>query len=273
MSVKAVHLEAVSDLTSEAFIAALRRFVARRGAPTLIWSDNGTNFVGANRELKEIYEFLSQQEVSGSITDVCSGLGIEWRFIPEHGPHFGGLWEAVVKSTKTHLRRIVGDVKLTFEELSTVLAQVEACLNSRPLVSVNVPDEDGIEVLTPGHFLIGRPLCALPDPSFSYRPVSLLKRWDLCQNLIRHFWQRWSSEYLTSLNKFNKWHHPTRNLQVGDIVIIREDTLVPTKWPLARVSQVHCGQDGLVRVATVKTAKGTYKRPVTKLALLLSSSD
>ena len=273
LSVKAVHLEAVSDLTSEAFVAALRRFVARRGTPTLIWSDNGTNFVGANRELKEIYEFLSQQEVNGSIADVCSGLGIEWRFIPEHGPHFGGLWEAVVKSTKTHLRRIVRDVKLTFEELSTVLAQVEACLNSRPLVSVNVPDEDGIQVLTPGHFLIGRPLCALPDPSFSYRPVSLLKRWDLCQNLIRHFWQRWSSEYLTSLNKFSKWHHPTRNLQVGDVVIIREDTLVPTKWPLARVSQVHCGQDGLVRVATVKTAKGTYKRPVTKLALLLSSTD
>ena len=273
LSVKAVHLEAVSDLTSEAFIAALRRFVARRGTPTLIWSDNGTNFVGANRELKEIYEFLSQQEVSGSITDVCSGLGIEWRFIPEHSPHFGGLWEAAVKSTKTHLRRVVGDVKLTFEELSTILAQVEACLNSRPLVSVNVPDEDGIEVLTPGHFLIGRPLCALPDPSSSYRSVSLLKRWDLCQNLIRHFWQRWSSEYLTSLNKFNKWHHPTRNLQVGDVVIIREDTLVPTKWPLARVSQVHRGQDGLVRVVTVKTEKGTYKRPVTKLALLLSSSD
>ena len=136
-----------------------------------------------------------------------------------------------------------------------------------------MPDEDGIQVLTPGHFLIGRPLCALLDPSFSYRPVSLLKRWDLCQNLIRHFWQRWSSEYLTSLNKFSKWHHPTRNLQVGDVVIIREDTLVPTKWPLARVSQVHCGQDGLVRVATVKTAKGTYKRPVTKLALLLSSTD
>lgn len=166
--VKAVHLEAVSDLTSEAFIATLRRFVARHGSPTLIWSDNGTNFVGANRELKEMY-------------DVYSTLGIEWR---ERSPHFGGLWEAAVKSAKTHLCRVVGDVKLTFEELSTVLTQIEACLNSRPLVPVNVPDEDGIEVLTPGHFLIGRPLCALPDPSFSLCSVSLLKRWDLCQSLI-----------------------------------------------------------------------------------------
>ena len=269
LAVKAVHLEAVSDLTSEAFVAALRRFVARRGCPTLIWSDNGTNFVGANRELKEMHEFLAQQDTGRTVTDVCSTLGIEWRFIPERSPHFGGLWEAAVKSAKTHLRRVVGDVKLTFEELSTVLAQIEACLNSRPLVPANIPDEDSIEVITPGHFLIGRPLCALPDSSFSYRSISLLKRWDLCQSLIRHFWQRWSTEYLASLNKFNKWHHPTRNIQSGDVVILHEDNIMPTKWPLARVVQVHGGKDGLVRVVTVKTAKGTYKRPVTKLALLL----
>ena len=237
--VKAVYLEAVSDLTSEAFIAALRRFVARRGCPTLIWSDNGTDFVRANRLLKEIYEFLSQEDTGRTVTDVCSTLGIEWRFIPEHGPHFSGLWEAAVKSVKTHLHRIMGEVKLTFEELTTVLTQIEACLNSRPLV----PDEDGIEALTPGHFLIGQPLCALPDPSSSHRSISLLKRWDLCQNLIRHFWKRWSTEYLTS---FNKWRHPSRNRQVGDVVVLKEDNVMPTKWPLARVVEVHRGKDGLV---------------------------
>ena len=134
------------------------------------------------------------QEVGSLITDVCTSLGIEWKFIPEHSPHFGGLWEAAVKSAKTHLRCIVGEVKLTYEELSTVFAQIEAYLNSRPLVPVNTPDEDGIQVLTSGLFLIRRPLCALPDPSSSHRPVSLLKRWDLCQNLIWHFWRRWSDE-------------------------------------------------------------------------------
>ena len=170
----------------------------------LIWSNNGTNFVGANNELRGMYELLSQQDTGRAITDFCSHLGIEWRFIPERTPHFGGLWEAAVKSTKMHLRHIVGEVKLTFEELSTVLAQIEACLNSRPLVPLNTPDEDGIEALTPGHFLIGRPLCALPDPSSSYRQLSLLKCWDLCQNLSRHFWKRWSAEYLTTLNKFCK---------------------------------------------------------------------
>ena len=127
LKVKAVHLEAVSDLTSEAFISALQRFVARWGCPMLILSDHGTNFVSANRELKEMFKFLSKQDVQSSIADFCSNLGIEWKFIPEHSPHFGGLWEAGVNSTKKHLRYVVGDTKLTFEELSTVLAQIEAC--------------------------------------------------------------------------------------------------------------------------------------------------
>ena len=169
LSVKAVHLEAVSDLTSEAFIATLRRFIARRGYPTLIWSDNGTNFVGANREIKEFHEFLKKQQTNGVISEFCSTSNVEWRFIPEHGPNFGGLWEVAVKSTKTHLRRIVGDVKLSFEEFTTVLAQIEACLNSRPLVYTNSPDDDGIEILTPGHFLIGQSMTLLPDSAVSYR--------------------------------------------------------------------------------------------------------
>ena len=273
LTVKAVHLEVVSNLTSEALVATLRRFVARRGCPTLIWSDNGTNFVGANHELKEMYEFLSRKDVRDAIANSCVSLGVEWKFIPEHSPHFGGLWEAAVKSMKKHLRRVVGDVKLTFEELSTMLTQIEACLNSRPLVPFNAPDDDGIDVLTPGHFLIGRPLCALPDPSSSYCSMSLLKRWDLCQNLVRNFWRRWSTDYLTSINKFHKWKYPNRNIQSGDLVVIREDSLFPTKWHLGRLCQVYQGKDGFVRVATVKTSTGTFKRPVTKLALILPTDE
>ena len=272
LSVKAVHLELVSDLTSEAFIACLRRFVARRGKPSLILSDHGTNFVGADRELKEFVEFLKHQKTQGVISDFCSTQHIQWKFIPEHAPHFGGLWEAAVKSMKTHLKRIVASVKLTFEEFTTVLTQMEACLNSRPLVSLSC-DNDGIDVLTPGHFLIGRPLESLPDPAFSYRSVSLLRRWHLCQNLVRHFWQRWSSDYLSNLRKYTKWHHPSRNASVGDVVILQEDGLVPAKWPLAKIVEVHPGKDGLVRVVTVKTQSGTYKRPIHKLALLLPAEN
>ena len=174
----------------------------------------------------------------------------------------------MIKSAKTHLRRIVGDLKLKFEEFTTILAQIESCLNSRPLLSVSSPDDDSIEVLTPGHFLIGRPPCSLSDPSFSFCPVSLLRHWDLCQNLICHFWKRWSAEYLSTLNKCMKWHYLSRNLAVGNVVLLK-DGIVPTKWPLARVTQVHTGSDCLVRVVTVQIMKSTYKRPVSKIALLL----
>ena len=266
LAVKAVHLELVSDLTTECFVAALRRFVARRGCPSLIWSDHGTNFVGANRELKELNVFLNHQVTHGAISEFCCGHNITWKYIPERSPHFGGLWESAVKN---HLKRIVSPVKLSFEEFTTVLTQVEACLNSRPLVPTNSADDDGIEVLTPGHFLIGKPVSALPDPQLSYKSISILRRWHLCQCLIRHFWQRWQNEYLSTLNRYNKWKYPTRNVSAGDIVVVQESGTAPTKWPLGRVLETHPGKDGLVRVVTLKTSQGTYTRPVSKIAVLL----
>ena len=268
MSVKAVHLEAVSDLTSAAFIACLRRFVARRGKPFCIWSDHGTNFVGASRELAEMAEFLRGQISTGDVPNFCASQGIRWNFIPEQAPHFGGLLESAVKSVKMHLKRVVGDAKLTFEELATILTQIEACLNSRPLVSTP-SDGDGIDVLTPGHFLIGQPLEALPDPPSSLQAVTTLRRWNLCQALIRHFWKRWSLDYFSSLRRCSKWHSPSRNLKVGDIVMLREESFVPTKWPLGKIIDLHPGKDGVVRVVTLRTATGTYKRPIVKVALLL----
>ena len=272
LSVKAVHLELVSDLTTAAFLAALRRFIARRGRPSRMWSDHSTNFVGATNEIKELIRVLEEKKSQGIVSEFCSSQKIEWQFIPERAPHFGGLWEAAVKSMKLHLKRVIGTQRLTFEEFSTILTQVEACLNSRPLTLLHC-DYDDIEALTPGHFLIGRPVESLPDPSLSYRSISLLRRWHLCQSIVRHFWQRWSTEYVASLRRLSKWQHPTRNLQVGDMVILQDNSLVPTQWPLARVMRVHTGEDGLVRVATVKTSSGTYKRPVTKLALLLPSPE
>ena len=149
-----------------------------------------------------------------------------------------------------------------------MLVQIEACLNSRPLGTLPCGD-NGVDILTPGHFLIERPLEARPDPSFPYRKFSLLRRWHLCQALVRHFWQRWSSEYLTTLQRFAKWRRPTKIISIGDVVALREDGMVPTKWSLARVIKVHAGRDGVVRVVAVKTRDGTYTRPVTKVALLI----
>ena len=236
-SVKAVHLESVSDLTTDAFVATLRRFIARRGKPSLILSDHGTNFVGTAREMKELSEFLEFQKTQGVISQFCSTQGISWKFIPECAPN---LWWVMGIGSEEHedLRCIISDVKLTFEEFTTVLTQVEAVLNSRPLVLMPC-DDDGIEPLTPGHFLIGKPLESLPDPPTSYRPISLLRHWHLCQLLIRHFWKRWSTEYLSTLRRYTKWHYSTRNFRIGDLVILRDDNLVSLKWPMGRITGVY----------------------------------
>ena len=219
---KAVHLELVSELTTSAFIASLRRFVGRRGIPTTIWSDHGSNFVGAEREIRE----LLRKEASGAINEFCTSQNITWKFTPEHAPHFGGLWEAAVKSFKTHIKKVLGEVKLNFEEFSTVLAQVEACLNSRPLTPLP-ESSDAIEVLTPGHFLIGRPLTALPDGA-EHHEIAPLKRYRLCQTLTRHLWRRWSKEYIETLWKISKWHTPSKNLCEGDIVCMLKGRAIGT---------------------------------------------
>ena len=182
--IKAIHLELVTELTSEAFIAALRRFISRRGLRSDIYSDHGMNFIGANREISEMYKFLNKSDVQKRIIDSCSNQGIQWHFIPDRAPHFGGLWEAAVKSFKKHLKKVAG-VKLTYEELSTILTQVEACLNSRPIAPMVTADGEDVEALTPGHFLVGRPICALPDRDQTDKPTHILRRWHLCQQITQ----------------------------------------------------------------------------------------
>lgn len=268
-STKAVHVEAVSDATTAAFLECLKRFISRKGSPSHIYSDNGGNFRGARADLNDLYKFLEETPTQTAITTYLLSERITWHASPERAPHFGGLWEAAVKSFKTHIKRVVGCQRLNFEELTTVAAQVEACLNSRPLVSTTSHSQDGIEVLTPGHFLIGRPFRAYPEQPRTTEP-SLNKRWNLCQSIVTHFWRRWSSEYLQQLQRLQKWRTPSPNIKVGDIVLIKEDTTFTTHWPAARVMEVHQGQDGLVRVATVKTQTSILKRPVAKLVLLLS---
>ncbi|XP_055543107.1 uncharacterized protein LOC129728682 [Wyeomyia smithii] len=188
MTTKAVHLEAVSDLSTDAFLASLRRQIARRGMIRELHSDNATNFRGANHELRALYQQFHNQQFVESIQSFCSSREIEWHFIPPDAPEFGGLWEAAVKSCKTHLKRIVGDVKLTFEELATVLAQIEAVMNSRPLFTISNDPADPL-VITPAHYLIGRSLTAPAEPSLEDVKVSRLSRWQHLQLLREQFWR------------------------------------------------------------------------------------
>lgn len=259
---KAVHLELVSDLSTDAFLAALDRFIARRGLCGHIHSDNGTNFQGAAKRLKEICKDSSFLSSNHNISNFLSSKGIQWHFIPPGAPHFGGTWESTVKCMKYHIRRSIGQSTLNFEELSTLLARIEAILNSRPLVQADSDDEP---YLTPGHFLIGRPLNAVPEVDLSHVKTSTLSKWRLIQQITQHFWSRWSNDYLLSLQPKAKWLTENPNLTTNDVVLLREENLPPACWKLGRVIETHPGSDGLVRVATIKTESTTLKRPITKL--------
>jgi hypothetical protein len=266
-STRAMHLEVASSLSSDAFLADLRRFISRRGKPSHIYSDCGTNFVGANRELKEMISHLQSQQHNSAIADKLSGEGVTWHFNPPGAPHFGGLWEAGVKSVKYHLHRVLDKSKLTYEEISTTIIQIEACLNSRPLTPLSTDPSD-LSVLTPGHFLIGGPLTAHPEPDLSSIPEGRLDRSQLVQRLQQQFWGRWSSEFLTRMQQRPKWMKQRSQIQLHDMVLIKNELQPPQMWKLGRVIGLSPGSDGIVRVVTLRTSDGELKRPIVKLCLL-----
>ncbi|XP_048482282.1 uncharacterized protein LOC119693509 [Plutella xylostella] len=266
MSTKAIHLELVGDLTADAFLGAYRRYVARRGKCSHLWSDHGTNFVAANKELTKLWK-EANLEMPDHVKDMLIEEGTQWHFIPPYSPNFGGLWEAGVKSVKYHLKRTLNH-NLTFEDMSTTLCQIEACLNSRPLCPIDTVDVDNIEVLTPGHFLIGEAPINVPEPDLCDTNLNRLTRWQLTQRLVQHFWHRWQAEYLTRLQNRPKWQRRSTEYEVGDIVLLKEESLPPAKWALARVVQKHPGQDGACRVYSVKCRGKVIVRSVTKLCEL-----
>lgn len=190
-------MEAVSDLTTNAFLAAFRRFVSRRGKCTELYSDNAPNFVGATKELRKV---LNDEHLDRSLVND----GTSWHKIPPGSPHQGGLSEEGVKAVKFHLRRVLATTLLNYEELTTVLCQAEACLNSRPLCPLT-DDISDMEALTPGHFLIGEPLTTIPEDDPTTKPENRLNRWQLAQRLQQHFWTRLSTEYLSTLQQRPKW--------------------------------------------------------------------
>lgn len=265
---KAVHLELVGNLTTEMFLAALKRFISRRGKPLNIYSDNGSTFVGANSELKELSKFLNSKDTQSEIRVSLNSESISWHFIPPRSPHFGGLWEAGVKSTKSHLKRVIGNASLVYEEFNSILIQVEAVLNSRPLSPLS-SDPNDLNPITPAHFLIGRALTAIPEPSYLELNENRLSRFQRLQKLTQHFWTRWSKEYVSELQERTKWKisHPNL-LKIGTMVIIREDNLPPLKWKLGRVMELHPGHDGVPRVLTIRTANRCIKRAVSKVCVL-----
>ncbi|GFX37000.1 integrase catalytic domain-containing protein [Trichonephila clavipes] len=242
LATKAIHLEAVTDLTTEAFIAALKRLCARRGRISTLMSDNATNFKGAAAELNRFIKLICNK--NETLANYFASEAIQWKFIPPRSPNFGGLWEAGVKSFKHHLYRTLVNSKITFEEFETIMIQIEGILNSRPLV----PLSDNIneyEILTPGHFIIGRPISAIPEPAILDISDNRLSRWQYTTKCVQTIWKRWKNDYLNHLQQRNKWQFEKNNVAVGCLVLLKENDLPSCKWTMARILEVIYGTDGI----------------------------
>ena len=262
MVTRAVHLERLTGLDTESFINGLRRFVARRGNPKVIFCDNGTNFVGT----RNIFVQLNQNSVS----KFCATKDIEWHFIPPLSPHMGGAWERLVGVVKRVLCGILPlhsqDRALNPDVLCTVLAEVESIVNSRPLTKVSSDCTD-LNAITPNHILLLR---EGPPPLCFQEKDRHRQLWRQVQYYAGQFWRRFLREYIPMLQSRQKWLKKERNFQVGDLVLICQESLPRGLWPLAIVQSVNVGRDGLVRSVKVKTSTTSLVRPITKLVLLES---
>lgn len=218
------------------------QFYSARIISSTLFSDNAKTFVGANLELKKLAslakfpdEYLSNYLVTENISWIC---------IPPRAPKFGGLWEAGVKSFKHHLKRTVGDAKLFYKEFLTVVTQIEGILNSRPISPLS-SDFFYFEPLTPGHFLIGRPINWIPEPQVINESDNKLSRWQRLTKMFEQIWKRWSVDYLNHhLLQRKKWYFSKTNIKENAVVLIKDDNFPPFKWSLGRISQAITGRDG-----------------------------
>ena len=264
---KAVHLEIVSDLTSEACLSAIRRFFSRRGKSRNVYSDNGTNFIGAKNEIMKLQTLLASEVTNNKLIHTLADEGVKWHFSPPCSPHFGGIWESAVKLLKTHMYRTLGRSLFTYEQLNTCVIEIEAVMNSRPIIPLST-DPNDMNALTPAHFLIGDSLMNVPEYDFKEVPDNRLSLWQHTQKVKQHFWTRWHKEYLQELNVRSKWLRGNPDIKIGTLVTIKENNLRPMQWKLGRIIAVHPGEDGVIRVATVKTIQGEFKRTVKQLCPL-----
>ncbi|XP_072377913.1 uncharacterized protein [Diabrotica undecimpunctata] len=267
MTTKCVHIELVTGLTADAFILTLKRFIARRSAPEIIWSDNATNFYGARNQLLELNELFKSKNFSQRITNFCSENSIRFKFGVPRNPSQFGLHEVGIKGAKYHLYRLVGNLRFTFEVFYTIICQIEAILNSRPITQLS-NDPNDLSVLTPGHFLVGKSLTSPPEPDLSEIPQNRLSLFQHISKIHQTFWKRWSVEYLHMTQSRSKWNIAINPLKIGDVVLIKDEETPPLLWPLAKIIEVLPGKDSLVRTVRVSTPNGEYLRSIKKVARL-----
>lgn len=263
MVTRAVYLDLAASLSADSAIMAIRRFCARRGEPSIMFSDRGTNFVRADIELKAAMRSLDHDR----IRDFVTTKGIMWRFNSPASPHMGGSWERLIRTVKGALKTVLKEQKPREEILLTLLAEVEMTLNSRPLTYVNTDPDDPI-ALTPNHLLLGTASGTSTVGSFDASDLNGRKMWRKAQILADMFWRRWLKEYVPTLQRRQKWLNETQPIKVGDVVLILIDNQPRNTWPRGVISAVHPGRDGIIRIVTIKTRTGMLTRPVVKVAVL-----
>lgn len=279
---RAVHIEMLEDLSTDSFINALRCFISLRGAVHKLYCDQGRNFVGAKNELSEALKQCDYQALENFLAE----KQCEFVFNAPSASHAGGVWERQIRTIRNVLNATLAQSvgRLDDASLRTLLYEAMAIVNSRPLSIDGINDPKSIEPLTPNHLILMKSKLALPPPGkFVKEDVYGTKRWRRVQYLIEQFWGRWKSGYLSNISLRQKWHSPQRNLQVNDVVIIKEEILPRNQWQLARVVETTVDSDGLVRrvkvqVGVPKSLKtkspskpSIIERPIQKLVLLLES--
>ena len=262
LTTRAVHVVASMDTSS--CVMGVERFVSRRGTPAKIWSDNGTNFIGAAKELREFTEKWNTFKMATELAQ----KGVKWRFNPPSAPHQVGIWERLVRSFKRVLYTILGTRRLTDEMLNTTFCLVEHALNSRPLTPVSADPSD-LGVITPNQFLLGNQATGIPSivgvDEFDHR-----KRYARAQSCANAIWARWLREYVPALNRRTKWQTPAEHhLKVGDLVWIVEESNPRGYYPTARIEELRYGSDSVARSTVVRTSSGSLVCPLVKLVPVL----
>ena len=263
LTMRAVHIEVAHSLDTDACINALRRFISRRGQVSVIRSDNGTNFIGAERELREAIQNLDDSKIK---EEMLKG-GIDWNFNPPGASHQGGVWERQIRTVRKVLGALLKQQVLDDDGLHTLLCEVESIINSRPLTKMS-EDPNDLEALTPNHLLLMKAKPIIPPGVFEKSDVYERRRWRQIQYLSDLFWRRWTTEYLPLLQERQRWSKLKRNFAVNDIVLVVDPSGPRNLWMIGRIIKTMLDSRGNVRSVQVQTKSSVLERPVTKLCLL-----
>jgi len=250
-------------LDTDSFLNPFYHIANRRGLPEEMISDSGTNFVGTQRELRELVEQLDRDKIGKS----AANKGIKWSFNPLWAPHFGGMSETMITSAKTVTYAILGTADVTNGELMAAFTGVEAVINSRPLTYQSTNPSDNTPI-NRNHFLIGQVGSQFAPRSVDSGQFSSKKRWRQVQELVRHFWHRLLRKWLPTLNCRSKWQKEQKDVQVNDVVLVVAPGTPRGQWPLGRVLTVFPGKDKHVTAFKNQSWPQGILKPITRICPL-----